>query len=78
VSFFLPPAALWKIVEVVSNGVSTLDDVNSSLIAEIQVLPLQKLEELRDVLFNFATLADLEVWLNQHKNDFRPNLPIKP
>jgi hypothetical protein len=31
--------------------------INSSLIAEIQVLPLQKLEDLRDVLFNFVTLA---------------------
>ena len=38
-------------------------EVNSSLIEHIKVLPLQRLEELRDVLFNFATLADLEVWL---------------
>jgi len=40
-------------------------DVNSSLIAEIQVLSLPKLEAMRNVLFNFATLADLEVWLKQ-------------
>ena len=40
-------------------------DVNSSLIAEIQVLSLPKLEAMRNVLFNFVTLADLEVWLKQ-------------
>jgi predicted transposase YdaD len=40
-------------------------EVNSSLIAEIQVLSLQKLEDLRNVLFSFPTLADLEVWLKQ-------------
>jgi hypothetical protein len=40
-------------------------DVNSSLIAEIQVLSLPKLEAMRNVLFNVVTLADLEVWLKQ-------------
>ncbi|MEA5553288.1 DUF4351 domain-containing protein [Anabaena cylindrica UHCC 0172] len=40
-------------------------DVNSLLIEEIRVLPLQKLEDLRNVLFNLATIADLEVWLKQ-------------
>jgi hypothetical protein len=41
-------------------------DVNSSLIAEIQVLSLPKLEAMRNVLFNFVTLADLEVWLKNN------------
>jgi hypothetical protein len=42
-------------------------EVNPSLIERIKLLPLQKLELLRDVLFNLATIADLEVWLKQHK-----------
>lgn len=42
-------------------------EVNSSLIERVKILPLQKLELLRDVLFNLATIEDLEVWLKQQE-----------
>lgn len=40
-------------------------EVNLSLIEKIKILPLQKLELLRNVIFEFSTLADLEVWLKE-------------
>ncbi|MBD2666711.1 DUF4351 domain-containing protein [Richelia sinica] len=40
-------------------------EINSSLIEEIQVLPLPKLEAMRNVLFDFSTLADLQAWLKE-------------
>lgn len=42
-------------------------EINSLLIEEIQALPLQKLEDLRNILFNLTTVDDLEVWLQQQK-----------
>ncbi|WP_413172873.1 DUF4351 domain-containing protein [Anabaena azotica] len=43
-------------------------EVNPSLRENFQELSLQELEVLRDVLFDFSTLADLEVWLKQQKD----------
>ncbi|MFM2061135.1 MAG: hypothetical protein RLZZ507_805 [Cyanobacteriota bacterium] len=43
-------------------------EVNLSLIEKIKILPLQKLELLRNVIFEFSTLADLEVWLKEEED----------
>jgi hypothetical protein len=43
-------------------------EVNLSLIEEIKILPLQTLELLRDAIFEFSTLADLELWLKQQQD----------
>lgn len=45
-----------------------LGELHSSLIERIQGLSVQQLEELGDILFDFTTVNDLILWLNQQKS----------
>ncbi|MBU7587305.1 MAG: DUF4351 domain-containing protein, partial [Nostoc sp. TH1S01] len=45
-----------------------LGNINSSLIEQIQQLSIERLEILGEALLDFATVADLELWLNQQQN----------
>ncbi|MBD2136510.1 DUF4351 domain-containing protein [Anabaena sp. FACHB-1237] len=42
-------------------------EINLSIIEQIQLLPLNKLELLREIIFEFSILADLEIWLTEQK-----------
>jgi hypothetical protein len=39
--------------------------VPASQCAQIEALPLAQIEALGEALLNFATLSDLQTWLNQ-------------
>ncbi|MCF4970276.1 DUF4351 domain-containing protein [Nostoc sp. CMAA1605] len=43
-------------------------NIDSSLIEKIQQLSIEQLEILGEALLDFATVADLELWLNQQQN----------
>ena len=42
-------------------------EIDSSLIDKIRMLTIEQLDNLADVLLDFADIADLVTWLNQHK-----------
>ena len=37
------------------------------LLMQIQALPVEKLEELTEVIFDWTDVSDLTEWLKQHK-----------
>ncbi|MBD2456178.1 DUF4351 domain-containing protein [Nostoc sp. FACHB-87] len=45
-----------------------LGEIDLSLIEQIQGLSIEQLESLGEALLDFATVADLEAWLSQHKD----------
>jgi hypothetical protein len=45
-----------------------LGNIDSSLIEQIQQLSIEQLETLGEELLDFATVADLELWLSQQQN----------
>lgn len=45
-----------------------LGNIDSSLIEQIQQLSIEQLESLGEALLDFATVADLELWLSQKQN----------
>ncbi len=38
-------------------------EIDSSLIQQIEALPIQELEDLTDALLDFSTVTDLQQWL---------------
>jgi hypothetical protein len=38
-------------------------ELNPSLIKQVEVLPIEELEELTDAILDFSTVANLEEWL---------------
>jgi predicted transposase YdaD len=42
-------------------------EIDSSLIDKIRMLTIEQLDNLADVLLDFADIADLVTWLNQHE-----------
>jgi len=44
-----------------------LENMNLSLVEQIQSLSTEQLEALGEALLDFATVADLEAWLNQQQ-----------
>jgi predicted transposase YdaD len=43
-------------------------EIDSSLVYQIRMLNMEKLDELADALLDFSTMADLVNWLNQNEN----------
>ena len=42
-------------------------EIDSSLIDKIRMLTIEQLDNLADALLDFADIADLVTWLNQHE-----------
>lgn len=46
-----------------------LGEVDSSILEQVQELSIEQLQALAEALFDFADVADLVTWLEQHKSD---------